>query len=289
MSIRPRRSALYMPGSNPRALEKARDLPADVLILDLEDAVAPERKEEARAQVIAAIAAGGYGERELLVRCNALDTPWGADDLRALARAGADGLVFSKVNSAADVQAAARLLDEAGAPGEPALWIMAETARCILDIDAVAGAHRRLRGILMGTSDLARECRIRHTPDRAGFLTTLSHCVLAARAHGLEILDGVHLDLDDEAGLARHCEQGRDLGFDGKTLIHPKQLAAANAAFAPSPESLARARKIIDAWQQASAAGKAVVVVDGRLVENLHVQEAERDLELAERISRVGW
>ena len=289
MSIRPRRSALYMPGSNPRALEKARELPADVLILDLEDAVAPERKEEARAQVIAAIAAGGYGERELLVRCNALDTPWGADDLRALARAGADGLVLSKVNSAADVQAAARILDEAGAPGEPAIWVMAETARCILDIDAVAGSHRRLRGILMGTSDLARECRIRHTPDRAGFLTTLSLCVLAARAHGLEILDGVHLDLDDEAGLARHCEQGRDLGFDGKTLIHPKQLAAANMAFAPAPEALARARRIIEAWQQASAAGKAVVVVDGRLVENLHVQEAERDLELAERIGRVGW
>jgi len=289
MSTRPRRSALYMPGSNPRALEKARELPADVLILDLEDAVAPERKEEARAQVIAAIAAGGYGARELLVRCNALDTPWGADDLRALARAGADGLVLSKVNSAADVQVAARILDEAGAPGEPALWIMAETARCILDIDAVAGSHRRLRGILMGTSDLARECRIRHTPDRAGFLTTLSLCVLAARAHGLEILDGVHLDLDDEAGLARHCEQGRDLGFDGKTLIHPKQLAAANAAFAPAPEALARARRIIEAWQQASAAGKAVVVVDGRLVENLHVQEAERDLELAERIGRVGW
>jgi citrate lyase subunit beta/citryl-CoA lyase len=289
MSIRPRRSALYMPGSNPRALEKARDLPADVLILDLEDAVAPERKEEARAKVIAAIAAGGYGERELLVRCNALDTPWGAEDLRALARAGADGLVLSKVNSAADVQAAARILDEAGAPGEPALWIMAETARCILDIDAVSGSHRRLRGILMGTSDLARECRIRHTPDRAGFLTTLSLCVLAARAHGLEILDGVHLDLDDEAGLARHCEQGRDLGFDGKTLIHPKQLAAANMAFAPAPEALARARRIIEAWQQASAAGKAVVVVDGRLVENLHVQEAERELELAERIGRVGW
>jgi citrate lyase subunit beta/citryl-CoA lyase len=193
------------------------------------------------------------------------------------------------VNSAADVQAAARILDEAGAPGEPAIWVMAETARCILDIDAVAGSHRRLRGILMGTSDLARECRIRHTPDRAGFLTTLSLCVLAARAHGLEILDGVHLDLDDEAGLARHCEQGRDLGFDGKTLIHPKQLAAANMAFAPAPEALARARRIIEAWQQASAAGKAVVVVDGRLVENLHVQEAERDLELAERIGRVGW
>jgi len=289
MIIRPSLSELYMPGSNPRALEKARDLPADVLILDLEDAVAPERKEDARAQVIAAIAAGGYGERELLVRCNALDTPWGAEDLRALAGAGADGLVLSKVNSAADVQAAARLLDEAGAPGEPALWIMAETARCILDIDAVAGAHRRLRGILMGTSDLARECRIRHTPDRAGFITTLSLCVLAARAHGLEVLDGVHLDLDDDEGLARQCEQGRDLGFDGKTLIHPKQLAAANAAFAPAPAAIARARKIIAAWQDASAAGKAVVVVDGRLVENLHVQEAERDLALAERIARVGW
>ena len=289
MSIRPRRSALYMPGSNPRALEKARELPADVLILDLEDAVAPERKAEARAQVITAIAAGGYGERELLVRCNALDTPWGADDLRAMAHSGAHGLVLSKVNSAADVQAAARLLDEAGAPGEPVLWIMAETARCILDIDAVAGAHRRLRGILMGTSDLARECRIRHTPGRAGFIPTLGLCVLAARAHGLEILDGVHLDLDDDEGLARQCEQGRDLGFDGKTLIHPKQLAAANAAFAPSPESLVRARRIIDAWQQASAGGKAVVVVDGRLVENLHVQEAERDLELAEGIGRMGW
>lgn len=289
MSIRPRRSALYMPGSNPRALEKARSLPADVLILDLEDAVAPERKEEARAQVIAAIAAGGYGERELLVRCNALDTPWGADDLRALAGAGADGLVLSKVNAAADVHAAARILEAAGAPGEPALWIMAETARCILDIDRVAGAHRRLRGILMGTSDLARECRIRHTPDRAGFITTLSLCVLSARAHGLEILDGVHLDLDDDAGLARQCEQGRDLGFDGKTLIHPKQLDAANAAFAPSPEAIVHARKIIDAWQDASASGKAVVVIDGRLVENLHVQEAERDLELAERIARVGW
>ena len=289
MNNRPRRSALYMPGSNPRALEKARSLSADCLILDLEDAVAPERKVDARAEVVAAIAAGGYGPREVLVRCNALDTPWGADDLRALAHSGADGIVLSKVNMAADVHAAARLLEDAGAPGAPPLWIMAETARCILDIDAVAGSHRRLRGILMGTSDLGRECRIPHTADRLGMMPALGACLLAARAHGLEILDGVCLDLEDDAALARQCAQGRDLGFDGKTLIHPRQLAAANAAFAPSPEALARAVRIIAGWRDAAAAGKAVVVVDGRLVENLHVQEAERELELAGLIAAMGW
>jgi citrate lyase subunit beta/citryl-CoA lyase len=287
--MRPRRSALYMPGSNPRALEKARGLPADMLILDLEDAVAPERKEEARAAVCAAIAAGGYGRRELLVRVNALDTPWGAEELAALATAGADGIVLPKVNSPADVQEAARLLEAAAAPLGLALWVMAETARCILDIDAIAGSHPRLAGILMGTSDLARECRIRHTPDRYGFLLALSACVLAARAHGLEILDGVHLDLDDDEGLARSCAQGRDLGFDGKTIIHPKQLAAANTAFAPSADGLARARRIREAWRETTAAGKAVVVVDGRLVENLHVQEAERELALATQIDAMGW
>ncbi len=289
MSNRPRRSALYMPGSNPRALDKARSLPADCLILDLEDAVAPERKVDARAEVVAAIAAGGYGPREVLVRCNALDTPWGADDLRALARSGADGIVLSKVNTAADVHAAARLLEDAGAPGDPSLWIMAETARCILDIDAVAGSHRRLRGILMGTSDLARECRIPQSSDRLGLLHALGACLLAARAHGLEILDGVCLELEDDAALARQCAQGRDLGFDGKTLIHPEQLAAANTAFAPSPEALARAVRIIAGWREAAAAGKAVVVVDRRLVENLHVQEAERELDLAGLIAAMGW
>jgi citrate lyase subunit beta/citryl-CoA lyase len=276
-----------MPGSNARALEKARGLPADVLILDLEDAVAPERKIEARAQVIAAIAAGGYGPRELLVRANALDTPWGQDDLRALAGSGAEGIVLSKVSSPTEVRAAASLLEGAG--GEQALWIMAETARCILDIDAIAGADPRLRGILMGTSDLARECRIRHTPDRLGFITTLNLCVLAARARGLEILDGVYLDLEDDAGLRAACQQGRDLGFDGKTIIHPRQLAAANAAFGPSPEALRRAQRVIAGFREAEAAGKAVVVVDGHLVENLHVQEAERELALAERIATMGW
>ncbi len=289
MTIRPRRSALYMPGSNARALDKARALPADTLILDLEDAVDPGRKSEAREQVLGAIAEGGYGGRELLVRANALDTPWGVDDLRALAGSGADGVVLSKVSSADEVREAARLLEQAGAPQDLALWIMAETARCILDIDAIAGAHPRLRAILMGTADLARETRVRHTPDRIGFVATLNLCVLAARAHGLDIIDGVHLDLEDDAGLAHACEQGRDMGFDGKSLIHPRQLAAANRAFRPSPAALTRARELIDAWQQARARGSAVLVVNGRLVEKLHVAEAERDIELATAIAAMGW
>ena len=289
MNIRPRRSALYMPGSNARALQKARELSADVLIFDLEDAVAPERKAEAREQVCAALAAGGYGRRELLVRANALDTPCGEDDLRALAGAGADGVVLSKVSSPADVLHGARILGECGAPDSLGLWIMAETARCILDIDAIAGASPRLAGILLGTSDLARELRVRHTPDRLGFLATLNLCVLAARAHGLDVLDGVHLDLADDAGFLRVCEQGRDLGFDGKTLIHPRQLEVANAVFAPAPAELARAREIIAAWREANARGSGVVVLGGRLVENLHVAEAECLLAVAEAVAEMGW
>ncbi len=289
MTFRPRRSALYMPGSNARALDKARTLAADTLILDLEDAVAPERKAEAREQVRAAIAAGGYGRRELLVRANALDTPWGEEDLRAFANAGADGIVLAKVSSPADVLQAVRILGQAGAPDALALWIMAETARCILDIDAIAGAHPRLAGILLGTTDLARELRVRHTPERLGFMTALNLCVLAARAHGLDVLDGVHLDLEDDAGLRQACEQGRELGFDGKTLIHPRQLEAANAVFAPAPEELDRAREIIAAWREASARGSAVVVVGGRLVENMHVAEAERLIAVAEAVAEMGW
>ncbi len=289
MTFRPRRSALYMPGSNARALDKARTLAADTLILDLEDAVAPERKPEARQQVRAAIAAGGYGRRELLVRANALDTPWGEEDLRAFANAGADGIVLAKVSSPAQILQAVRILGQAGAPDTLALWIMAETARCILDIDAIAGAHPRLAGILLGTTDLARELRVRHTPERLGFMTALNLCVLAARAHGLDVLDGVHLDLEDDAGLRQACEQGRELGFDGKTLIHPRQLEAANAVFAPAPEELDRAREIIAAWREASARGSAVVVVGGRLVENMHVAEAERLIAVAEAVAEMGW
>jgi citrate lyase subunit beta/citryl-CoA lyase len=278
-----------MPGSNARALDKARTLAADTLILDLEDAVAPERKAEARQQVRAAIAAGGYGRRELLVRANALDTPWGEEDLRAFANAGADGIVLAKVSSPAEVLQAVRILGQAGAPDTLALWIMAETARCILDIDAIAGAHPRLAGILLGTTDLARELRVRHTPERLGFMTALNLCVLAARAHGLDVLDGVHLDLEDDAGLRQACEQGRELGFDGKTLIHPRQLEAANAVFAPAAEELDRAREIIAAWREASARGSAVVVVGGRLVENMHVAEAERLIAVAEAVAEMGW
>lgn len=289
MTFRPRRSALYMPGSNARALDKARTLAADTLILDLEDAVAPERKAEARQQVRAAIAAGGYGRRELLVRANALDTPWGEEDLRAFAGAGADGIVLAKVSSPAEVLQAVRILGQAGAPDTLALWIMAETARCILDIDAIAGAHPRLAGILLGTTDLARELRVRHTPQRLGFMTALNLCVLAARAHGLDVLDGVHLDLEDDAGLRQACEQGRELGFDGKTLIHPRQLEAANAVFAPAADELDRAREIIAAWREASARGSAVVVVGGRLVENMHVAEAERLIAVAEAVAEMGW
>lgn len=284
MSFRPRRSALYMPGSNQRALAKARELPADVLILDLEDAVAPAAKESARVQIAAALAEGGYGARELLVRVNGLDTPWGADDLRAFAGAGADGIVLPKVSSADDVLQAVRLLDVAGAGAGMRLWCMAETARGILAIDAIAGAHPCVAGILMGTSDLARELRVSHAPQRTGFLTALGQCVLAARAHGLDILDGVHLDLHDDAGLQAVCAQGRELGFDGKTLIHPKQVDPCNEVFAPSAGAVEHARKVIAAYEAAVAEGKNVVLVDGKLVENLHAESARRLVALAEAI-----
>jgi citrate lyase subunit beta/citryl-CoA lyase len=278
-----------MPGSNARALEKARALPADALILDLEDAVSPDKKAMARQQVLDALVAGGYGAREVLVRVNGLDTPWGRDDLAAVAKSGLDGIVAPKISSASDVHALIEALHTAGARSDLALWIMAETARCILDIDRIAASHAQLRGIVMGTSDLGKETRIPHSPDRIGFVAALSICVLAARANGLEIIDGVHLDIRDEAGLRRSCEQGRDLGFDGKSLIHPDQLAVANEVFSPSPAELERAREMITAWDEAMARGSAVVVVGGRLVENLHVEEARRQLELAGAVAVMGW
>jgi len=277
-----RRSALYMPGSNVRALEKARALPADVLILDLEDAVAPDAKEAARARVVEALAAGGYGRRELAVRVNARSTPWGADDLAAVARSGAHAAVLPKVETPAQVREAADMLAAAGAPPDLALWAMVETPRGVLAADAVAGAHPRLACLVMGTSDLVKDLRARHVPGRAPLLHALSAVVLAARAHGLAVLDGVHLDLDDESGLAAACRQGADLGFDGKTLIHPRQIAAANTAFAPTAEEVAAARRIVDAHAAAAARGEGVTVADGRLVEALHVEEAMRTLALAE-------
>ncbi len=285
---RPRRSVLYMPGSNPRALEKGRGLPADGLILDLEDAVAPDAKATARDVVLSALRAGGYGRRELVVRVNALSTSWGQADLVAVARARAQAVLLPKVESADAVRQAEATLVAAGAPDELAIWCMIETPRGVLKSAEIAEASPRLACLVMGTSDLAKDLHAAHTPDRAPMLTSLGLCVLAARASGLAILDGVHLDLADDAGFAASCRQGRELGFDGKTLIHPKTIDAANAAFAPSAEEIAFARKIISAHAEAEAAGKGVVLVDGKLIESLHVQNARRLVALDDRIQAMA-
>ncbi len=282
---RPRRSALYMPGSSPRALEKARTLDADVLLLDLEDAVAPAAKEEARRLTLAAVVAGGYGQRELVIRVNGAGTPWGAGDLAAAARSGADAVLLPKVESAEEVTWAERALRAAGAPEALALWAMVETPRGVLAAPAIAAATPRLACLVAGTSDLVMGLGARHTPGRAEVLTALSLIVLAARAHQLTCLDGVHLELSDQAGFEGQCRQGRDLGFDGKTLIHPKTIAAANLAFAPSVEEVEAARRILVAHAEAESFGKGVVVVDGRLVEALHVEAARRLLALAGAIA----
>ncbi len=284
-----RRSVLYMPGSNARALDKARQLPVDGIIMDLEDAVAPEAKHGARKQVLAEIAAGGYGDREVIVRVNGLDTDWGDDDVAAAAGSGADAILIPKVATATDLARIEQLLDRCGAPAGLPLWIMVETPRGVLDLDSVLRASSRIGCVVMGTSDLSRELRVPHTPGRLGFLAALSHCVLAARAAGVDILDGVQLDLGDARGLALACEQGRNLGFDGKTLIHPSQVEAANAAFSPSGSEVAAARRLLAEWQRARAAGQGIVVVDGRLVENLHVDEATRLLAMADAIARRGY
>jgi citrate lyase subunit beta/citryl-CoA lyase len=275
-----------MPGSNARALEKARSLPADALIFDLEDAVAPEAKASAREQVCAAVRAGGYGPRETIIRVNGLATPWGHADLAAAAQAGADAVLIPKVESADLVQMTLGVLDQAGAPPQLRLWCMMETPRAMLRAEAIAAAHPRVGCLVMGTSDLAKDLHAAHTPDRLPMITALGLCLLAARACGLAILDGVHLDLEDDAGFAAACRQGAELGFDGKTLIHPRQIEPANAAFAPKPEEVARARRIIEAHAQAARAGQGVAVVDGRLIENLHVAEAQRLVQLAEAIAR---
>ena len=290
MNIRPRRSLLYMPGSNPRALDKARTLPADGLILDMEDSVAPDAKQIAREQIGAAIGEGGYGSRELMVRINGLDTEWGNADIEAICAftTAPDAVLIPKIDTAADVNAAVQAFESAGVTPEVDMWIMAETPRCILNIAEVAAAHPRLKGIVMGTSDLSKDTGVRHTRDRLGFITALNLCVYAARANGLQIIDGVQLELDNEELLTYSCEQGRDLGFDGKSLIHPKQIAAANSVFAPDEAEIASAREIIAGFEAAQAEGKGVVVVNGRLVENLHVEEAQKRLALAEAIAAAA-
>lgn len=284
-TVRPRRSVLYMPGSNVRALDKARSLPADGLILDLEDAVSPESKEIARQQVVEAVAQGGYGGREIVIRTNALSTEWGEADLAAAARSGADAVLIPKVDDADMVHAALDVLDRSGAPQDLKLWCMMETAKGMLHAEAIAAASPRLGGFVMGTSDLAKELNCEHTPLRLPMITSLGLCLLAAKAYGLAILDGVYLDLSDLEGLLASCVQGREMGFDGKTLIHPKQIDAANEAFAPTEDDIAWARRVVEAHKEAAAAGQGVVLLDGRLVENLHVAMAERTIALADAIA----
>jgi citrate lyase subunit beta/citryl-CoA lyase len=278
---------LFMPGSNTRAMAKATTLPADGLIFDLEDAVAPAAKETARQQVYETIRAGGYGQRELVVRMNALTTPWGRDDLLAAAHSGADALLVPKVESGDMARQIAELMAEHGAPATMALWCMLETPRGILRAEEIATAHARVAALVMGTSDLTKELQARHTPDRHPLVPSLGYCVLVARAYGLTVLDGVHLDLNDDAGFARACQQAAEMGFDGKTLIHPKTLAAANAAFAPSPDEVAWSRRIIAAHAEATAQGQGVVLVDGQLIENLHVENAQRLVSIAEAIAAL--
>ncbi len=277
-----------MPGSNPRALEKARTIPADGLIFDMEDAVAPDAKEAARTQIAAALKAGGYGRREIIVRVNGPGTPWGEADLAAAARFGADAVLLPKVENADAVLRAQAVLDANGGPKDLPIWGMIETPLGVLHAERIAFASPRMGGLVMGTSDLAKDLNAAHTRERLPMLASLGLCVLAARAAGIAILDGVHLDLNDDEGFKYSCRQGRELGFDGKTLIHPKTVDAANEAFAPGESEIAWANKIIAAHAEAEAAGKGVVVVDGRLIENLHVEAAKRQVALADAIAALA-
>jgi citrate lyase subunit beta/citryl-CoA lyase len=289
MTIRPRRSLLYMPGSNARALEKAKTLPADGVILDLEDSVAPEAKEAARTQVAAAVKAGGFGQREIFVRVNGVDTPWHADDLSAAAHAAPDAILVPKVSSAETLELIGRRLLDMGTDHKTRVWAMIETPLAIFNILPVAAAARdsetRLSGFVMGTNDLAKDTRARLVPGRAPMLPWLSMCVAAARIHGIDILDGVYNDIGNADGFTKECVQGVELGFDGKTLIHPNQIEPCNRAFSPSSEEIEQARKMIAAFNLPENKGKGVVSIDGRMVERLHAEMARRTVAIAEAIA----
>jgi citrate lyase subunit beta / citryl-CoA lyase len=285
--IRPRRSVLYMPGANERALEKAKTLPADAIIFDLEDAVAPDAKADARDRVGAAVASGEYGRRELTIRVNGLDTAWHADDLRAAAEAGPAAVVVPKVGSIADVAAVEKGLEAAGAPDSTAIWAMVETPAAMLHAEEIAATSDRLTVLVMGTNDLAKELHAEQVPGRQPLLTGLGLCLLAARATGKVILDGVYNDIQDAEGFEAECVQGRQLGFDGKTLIHPSQIEPANRVWAPAPEAVDDARALIATFEAAVAEGRGVVTHNGRMVENLHVDNARRLIALAEAIDTL--
>jgi citrate lyase subunit beta/citryl-CoA lyase len=292
MAIRPRRSALYMPGSNARALEKAKTLPADVLILDLEDAVAPDAKAAAREQVATATKAKGFGPREVVIRINGLETPWGKDDLVAAVAAAPDAILVPKVSSAADLVGVGKRLVDLHAPPALSVWAMIETPIAILRIAEIASEARdalaTLRVLVMGTNDLVRETRARFVPGRAPVLPHLTLAVAAARAFGLDIVDGVYNDIEDAEGFARECAQGRDLGFDGKTLIHPSQIEPCNAAFSPTAAEVEQARKIVAAFDLPENRDKGAIALQGRMVERLHAEIAQRTLLLHEAIAARG-
>ncbi len=289
MQVRPRRSVLYMPGINQRALDKAKTIPADSLILDLEDSVAPDAKEVARRQVCEAVKAGGYGGRELVIRVNALETPWGSDDMRAAATAGADAVLIPKVEGPGDVVSAAKLLGAAGAPDTLQIWAMMETPAsiiCAREIAALAGERDiNFTCLVMGTNDLIKETRALPGDNRLAVVPWLAMTVIAARAYGLDVIDGVYNDFRDDDGFRCECGQGRTLGMDGKTLIHPSQVAPANAIFSPGAEEVAWSRRIIAAFAEPENAARGVITIDGRMVERLHLAMAERTVAIAEAIA----
>jgi citrate lyase subunit beta/citryl-CoA lyase len=292
MTIRPRRSVLYMPGSNARAIEKAKTLPVDGVILDLEDAVAPDAKIDARKQVTAAVKAGGFGGREVLIRVNGIDSEWHADDLHDAARAAPDGVVVPKVSSSEQLEMIGRRLLDMGTDHKTRVWAMIETPIAILNVKEIARAaadsETRLAGFILGTNDLAKETGAKFVPGRAPMVPWLTTCILAARAYGIFILDGVYNDLSNADGFLRECEQGRDLGFDGKTLIHPNQVAPCNGVFSPGTEEVAQARKIIAAFEQPENKGKGVVSLDGRMVERMHADIARKTVAIADAIAASG-
>lgn len=274
------RSALYMPGANQRAMEKAKSLPCDAVIFDLEDAVAPDQKETARGQVLAQVAAGGYGERRIVVRANSIDSPWGETDLAALGEAGVNTVCLPKVDDAQQLQRCIDALRQAGAPQALKVWAMIETPQGVHNAESICGAAAELEALLMGTTDLSHQLRTPHRADRLGLLYAMSKSVNAARMHGITLLDSVFLDIGDSEAFRADCKHGRALGFDGKTLIHPSQIDIANDVFGFSAEQREQARRIIAAWDAAIAEGKGVAVLDGKLVETMHVDEARRILSL---------
>ena len=285
-TYRPRRSVLYMPAANERALEKAKDIQADALIFDLEDAVAPDSKEVAREQACAAAASSEYGNRELTIRCNGLDTPWGKVDVLAAAAAGPAAVVIPKVDGSSYLDEISELLNQGGAPSSTQIWAMVETPIGILHVEEIA-RHERMSVMVMGTNDMAKELRASITADRQALLPYLAMCLLSARAAGVAILDGVYNDIKDESGFKDVCVQGAEMGFDGKTLIHPNQVAPTNEIFSPSLDELDFHRRIIEEFEAAEKEGRGVLTVDGKMIENLHVDEARRALAVADAIAAL--